>query len=292
VFDAQSFWDPAKSSRYPATPESIPLWERAHGVALPENLAKALRTRDGGYVLDTDVRVLSLGEMWRSDSIPRDLLADAGLDPGTAVCEFAIDEVIGAHYLMACCVTPESRKVRLLEWYPDSGVSVEVHPETVDEFLVAIVKTSLAPSVSLAQISAHDVIAEDVLDKTYFYGGSASLRNVLTRTQRGLELFVHRTMPGGEQFEHTELPLPLKSKRSVSVVYKTLTIERRHSDGSGPWTLHLEPTHPGGIIHRESTRTSKGWKNSEIRGGPLYVIYESWDTEGMGRLARRLAMLK
>lgn len=285
MLNLNHFWDPERSTAAGATKAQVKAWETQHGVTLPKLLKKVLSEHDGGCVLGTMFRVLPLGEIVPADDEFWDfaLVDDDEVVDHALVFPFAWDDELGGQYVLNFNAAGPNDEPSVMQNYSDPG-DLNCAAKSLDKFFAKMLKVSGGPVFNWTDIESLAVLADETIDDSYCRGPQATTRNVLAQDGECLVLFVHRTGADGERMEKTRLPLPLLADE--------MEIENRHDDQSGPWNLHLEPEDSDGIVQWESQLKSNGkWKNTETKGVPIYVEYESTDKKHLTVLQTQLKKL-
>ncbi|HJT76362.1 MAG TPA: SMI1/KNR4 family protein, partial [Gemmataceae bacterium] len=267
------------------TDEQVTAWEAERGVRLPEVLREALRRQGGGYVRDSHVRVLPLARMCPGD---RDLWewVDSSEEDVTnreLVLRFAEEEEFGGAYFLNYNTRGPQGEPSVLIHYSDPGTLGSV-AESVTKFFGRLLRTTDAPKVDWSETESLEILARETLDLSAIHGGPATCEQVLCRQEGALVVLVHEQAPKEEKFTRTTLPLPLQ-KGGFGVA----SIRPHRPAPVRTFGLHLQPQNTEGIVEVESQRTRDGkWKNSTLRGAPIYVLFESTDKARLETLQRKL----
>jgi hypothetical protein len=257
------------------TAEEIRAWEDERGVTLPEPLRTALGLRNGGYVRNTGVEILPLGEMvpvdddfWDHTELDEDEAEDRSL-----LFVFGSDMNGGTLLMNFNAQGPEGPPSVYVDYH---GESTDRLDDAIGDFFEGALRSDDAPSVDWSEAEAStDVIARETIDYAHVYGGKpASEEQVLVRKGAALVLFTRRRSPLGESLTRTELPLPLDAEQSQ--------IRPFGGASTSAFALHLQPLETSGIVETTSETTEDGrWKNSTSYGVPIYAPFRSTD---QGRL--------
>ena len=263
------------------TGEQIATWESDHGVPLPLVLREALMRRNGGFVRETQFRILPLEEIdipdeefWEWASYEEEEVPDR-----TLVFRFAEDES-GGECLLVYSASKTEREPGVFVYHSDPG-DLDLCSKSVTSFFSRMLETSDHPSVDWSEVASVEAIARETIDLSPTHGGPAEKEQVLGRQAGAFILFEHEQSPRGESYSKTTLPEPL---------FKQAAMLQPCRPAPGPtYSLMLQPENTEGIVHLESKRTADGqWKNSTSQGTPICVLFESTDRGRLEALRREL----
>jgi hypothetical protein len=267
------------------TPEQVAAWEGAHGVRLPDVLRQALSRQDGGYVRDTQFRILPLAEIrcpdeefWHFASYKEEEVADRRL-----VLLFAWnDEFSGSYYLNYNAQGPDGEPSVLVHHH-DPG-DLDRCAKSVSKFLTRMLDTADTPQVDWSETASLEILARETIDLSRLDAAGAAFEQVLGRQGGALVLFTRERTSEGERLTRTTLPEPLENDGAFAGSW------RPHR--SGPvrtYALQLQPRETDGMVAIESKQTKDGrWKNATSRGVPIYVMFESTDRDRIEALRQVL----
>jgi hypothetical protein len=262
------------------TAEEIAAWEQEHGVRLPDVLRQALARQNGGYVRDSQFRVLPLKEIippddefWEYATYEEEDVPDREL-----VLQFGEDEC-GGTCLFNYARGPQ-QEPSVYVYHSDPG-DLDKCSDSAAKFFGRMLKTAEAPSVDWSETASLEVVAREMIDLSRLHAKGAASEQILGRQGGALVLFTHERTPGEERFTKTTLPEPLLQDFAM--------IMRRRPDPINTYGLMLQPQEPDGIVEHESKKTRDGrWKNSTSRGVPICVQFESHDRTRLEALRRSL----
>jgi hypothetical protein len=262
------------------TANQIAAWEKKHGVRLPDVLRQALARQDGGHLRGVDFLVLPLAEIvppdedfWDYASSEEDELPDRNL-----VLQLGENESGGTCYLNYSNGPQQEPSVYL--YYGDGG-DFERCADSVTKFFTRMLKTADAPSVTWAETTSLQVIAQEAIDLSPLYRMPAQAEMILGRKDGMLTLFSHERSAVAERFTKTTLPEPLVEAMAM--------IRPHRPDPIGTHALTLQPQTTDGIVELTSERTSDGkWKNNKTTGVPICVQFESKDRAKLESLRKTL----
>jgi hypothetical protein len=263
------------------TPEQIEAWEAEAGVRLPDVLRQALARQNGGYVIDTQFRILPLEKMvtpddefWEFASCDEEAVSDRAL-----LLRFAEDGDLGGELFLNFNAQGPDQEPSVYEYHSDPG-DLNRRANSVTKFITRMVETFETPLVIWSEMATLEEIAREKVDLSGLYRASAGLEQVLGRVGETFVLFTQECAPNVEKLTKTTLPGPLA---------KDFAMIQRHRPDPGTHTLTLQPEESDGIVAIESERTRDGrWKNRTMRGAPYCVQFEATDR---GRLEALRSLL-
>ena len=263
------------------TGDEIAGWEGEHGVPLPQVLRDALSRQNGGFVRDSEFRVLPLSEIERPDDEFWEWASyeEQDVPDRSLLFRFAEDE-FGGTYLF-CCPAGAQDQPSVFSHYHDSGGDLNRCSKSITRFFERMLATSETPAVDWSETENLEVIARERIDLSPIHGGPAEKEQVLARHGETIVLFVHERSPAREQYARTALPEPLSRHLAMLQPCRPAPIVT--------YSLVLQPENIEAIESVESERTSDGqWKNSSSRGTPICVLFESADRGRLEALRRAL----
>ena len=175
---------------------------------------------------------------------------------------------------------------------PEASPSVYIHyndgtgatliKDSFDDFFERLGARSPTPNVDWSEAEPSlDVFARETVDLTAFHQAKAHLEQVLVRQGDSLVLYTREVSPQGEALSKTTLPLPIHGTLAM--------VLRRRPAPNLTFGLHLQSQDNEGIILLESRRKGDaGWVNTETKGAPGYVQFESADRDRLEALRGRL----
>jgi hypothetical protein len=263
------------------TDEQIAAWESEHGVSLPQVLRQALMRRNGGFVRETQFRILPLEEIdnpdeefWEWASYDEEEVPDR-----TLVFRFAEDE-FGGECLLVYGADETEREPGVFVYHSDGG-DLDRCSKSVTRFFSRMLETSESPSVDWPEVSTVETIARETIDLSPIHGGPAAKEQVLGRQEGAFLLFEHEKSPAGESYSKTTLPGPLLKQAAMLQPCRPAPVST--------YSLMLQPENTEAIMRVESQRTGDGqWKNSTSHGTPICVLFESTDRGRLEALRRDL----
>jgi hypothetical protein len=267
------------------TGERLDTWEHENGVRLPDVLRQALQRQDGGYLRDSQFRILPLAEIavpdeefWEWASCKEEEVPDRRL-----VFRFAWnDEFGGSYYLNYNAQGPE-QEPSVLVHYNDPG-DLDRCAKSVTKFLARMLETSDTPLARSSGTLDLETITQETIDLSALLGPSAVLEQTLARQGGALILLTHEKTSAGERYTRTTLPEPLAGN-----AFHAGAIASLRPAPTATYALLLQPLDTKGVVQVESQRTRDGrWKNSTLRGAPSYVHFESTDRGRLETLRRLL----
>jgi len=261
--------------------EQIAAWESEHGVRLPEVLREALARQDGGFVRETQFRILPLAEIdnpddefWEYACYEEEEVPDRGL-----MFRFAEDEFSGVYFLNFGVDGPE-HEPSVFVHHSDPG-DMDHCSKSVTKFFSRMLETADSPSVDWSETGALEVIAKETIDLSPIHGGPAEKEQILGRHGRAIVLFTREQTPSARSYSKTTLPEPLLKQAAM--------LQPCRPAPAATHSLMLQPENIDNIVAIESTRTGDGrWKNSTSRGTPVCVLFESTDRGRLESLRRDL----
>jgi hypothetical protein len=265
-----------------ASEQQIAAWEKKHRVKLPEVLRQALAMQNGGSVRNTSIDVLPLEQI---EPVDEDFWEWTELDEEEApkhdlMFAFGEESETGATLLMN--FNARGPKGEPSVYFDHHGESTYLENETLFGFFQAMLASSETPSVDWSETERLEVVARESIQVAGNYNGApASLDQVLGREGQTLVLFTREQSSEGECLTRTSLPLPLDSLWAEVKPYRPAPIPT--------FGLHLQPEETHDIIEQQSEKTDDGrWKNSTLRGAPIYVTFESTDRSRVEALRKEL----
>jgi hypothetical protein len=273
---------PGMSASPGVTEEQIADWEHTRQVQLPDVLRRALMRQDGGFVRDTQFRILPLEEIDRPDdefwewvNYEKEEVPDRNM-----VFQFAEDES-GGVYLLNFAAGAGDREPGIFVHHSDPG-DMDRCSKSITKFFDGMLQTFDSPSVDWSKAEALAVIARETIDLSPLHGGKpASKEQVLGRQGKAIVLFTREQTPVGETYSQTTLPEPLLHQAAMLQTYRPAPVST--------FSLMLQPENIAAIVHVESQRTGDGrWKNSTSHGNPVCVLLESADRGRLEALRREL----
>lgn len=263
--------------------KQIAAWEKKHRVKLPEVLRKALAMQNGGSVRNTSIDVLPLEQMAPVDEEFWEWAAFDDEDEARdheLVFAFGEESETGATLLMN--FNARGPKGEPSVYFDYHGESTDLQNDSLSGFFQAMLASSETPSVDWSEIERLEVVARESIKVAGNYNGApASLEQVLAHEGQTLVLFTHERSPEGETLSRTALPLPLDASWAEVSSYRPAPIPT--------FGLHLQPEEIDDIVEQQSEKTDDGrWKNSTLRGAPIYVTFESTDRSRLETLRKQL----
>jgi hypothetical protein len=267
------------------TAEQLDAWDHEHGVRLPDILRHALQRQDGGYLRDNRFRIFSLAEMappdegfWEWTSYKEEEIPDRRL-----VIRFAEEEEFGGQYFLNYNGQGPQQEPSVFVYHHDPG-DLDRCAKSVTKFLARKLEASDTPLAQSAGTGDLETITEETIDLSAVLGPSAVLEQTLARQAGALVLLTHEKTTEGERYTRTTLPEPLDTS-----AFGAGAIAGLRPAPTPTFALHLQPRDTQGVVQVESQRTRDGrWKNSTLRGAPIYVHFESTDRGRLEALRRLL----
>jgi hypothetical protein len=257
-------------------------WERGRGVCFPQVLRQAFAQQDGGFVRETQFRILPLDEIENPEAEFWQWASFEGVDVPDRrfVFQFAEDDVGGNYLLIYEAGRPEQDPA-VFVYHSDPG-EVSRCAKSVATFFDRMLKTSDSPSVDWAETAAMHVIAQETIDLSAMHGGRpAGKEQILGRDGGAIVLFTCERTPGAETYSKTVLREPLLEEAAMLWPGRPAPVST--------YGLMLQPRDTESIVAFDSRRTGDGrWKNSASRGTPVCVIFESAERQRLEGLRRDL----
>jgi hypothetical protein len=267
------------------TAEQLDAWEHENGVRLPDVLRQALQRQDGGFVRDSQFRILPLAEIavpdeefWEWASYKEEEVPDRRL-----VFRFAWNDEFGGSYHLNYNAQGPQQEPSVLVHHHDPG-DLDRCAKSVTKFLARMLETSDTPLAQASGTGNLETITQETIDLSAVLGPHAVLEQTLGRHAGALVLLTHEKTSEGERYTRTTLPEPLAGN-----AFQAGAIASLRPAPTATYALHLQPQDTRGIVQVESQRTRDGrWKNSTLRGAPSYVHFESTDRGRLEALRRLL----
>jgi hypothetical protein len=266
------------------TSEQIGSWETTRGVSLPGALREALSRQNGGTLRDSNVQIRPLeeilpasSELWEYASYAEHEIRDRAL-----VFELGEDQDLGGQYFLNFNAKGRRGEPSVYEYHSDPG-DLDKVSSSLTKFFERILATSESPAIDWSEVDKPDarVLARETIDISPTHGPGSTNEQVLVRHASALWLYTHLSSKNEESLTRLSLPLPLDSDWALIRKLRPAPISTH--------ALHLQPAESAAIVQTESTRTKDGrWKNSSMRGAPIYGYFESVDPDTLKALRTEL----
>jgi SMI1 / KNR4 family (SUKH-1) len=258
------------------TADQISTWEGERGVRLPDVLRQAFAKQNGGFVLNTQLRILPLEEIanpdddfWEFACCEEEDVPDRGL-----IYRFAEEQEVDGELFLNFNPNGPQGEPAVMSYHSDPG-DLNPYSKSVTKFLTRMLETFDAPSVDWSETEQAEIVARETIEMSALH--PAQLEQVLVRQDGLLVLFTREHSVAGELLSRTTLPEPLSKDMSM--------IDRRLAT----FALMLYPEESDGIVQLESKQMRNGrWKNSTMKGAPVYVQFESPDRARLEELRKFL----